>query len=82
MLRHSELCEAAILMIRRHGIGATIKAGFRAASLTDNGDAGAAAIWVDIIAEINRIRAALRDHYSDLPFDPPAAGPEVGNRVA
>ncbi|MDE1902360.1 MAG: hypothetical protein KGI46_00725 [Alphaproteobacteria bacterium] len=82
MLRHSELREAAQLMIRRHGTGASIKAGFRAASLMESGDAGAAAIWVDIISEINRIRAELRDHYSGLPLDPPIAGPEIGSQVA
>ncbi|HYL47978.1 MAG TPA: hypothetical protein VET84_01305 [Stellaceae bacterium] len=82
MLRHSELREAALLMIRRHGAGATIKAGFRAASLMDSGDAGAAAIWVDIISEINRIRAELRSVYTDLPLDPPIAEPEAGSRVA
>ncbi len=82
MLRHSELRQAAQLMIRRHGTGATIKAGFRAASLMDSGDAGAAAIWVDIISEINRIRAELRDHYSGLPLDPPTAEPGIGSRVA
>ena len=82
MLRHSELREAALLMIRRHGTGAAIKAGFRAASLMDSGDAGAAAIWVDIISEINRIRAELRELYSGLPLDPPVAEPEIGSRVA
>lgn len=82
MLRHSELCEAALLMIRRHGTGATIKAGFRAASLMDSGDAGAAAIWIDIISEINRIRAELRHVYTDLPLDPSLAQPEAGSRVA
>jgi len=82
MLRHSELREAALLMIRRHGTGATIKAGFRAASLMDSGDAGAAAIWVDIISEINRIRAELRSVYTGLPLDPPIVEPEADSRVA
>ena len=82
MLRDSELRQAAQLMIRRHGAGATIKAGFRAASLMDSGDSGAAAIWVEIISEINRIRAELRSAYTGLPLDPPVAEREAGSRVA
>ena len=82
MLRHSELREAAQLMIRRYGTGATIKAGFRAASLMESGDAGAAAISGDIISEMNRIRAELRDYYSGLPLDPPIAETNIGSQVA
>lgn len=82
MLRPLELRHAAQLMIRRHGTGAAVKAGFRAASLMDSGDAGAAAIWIDIITEINRIRAEARDAYVALPIDPPAAAGEADDRVA
>ncbi|MDE2228451.1 MAG: hypothetical protein KGL11_05350 [Alphaproteobacteria bacterium] len=82
MLRDFELRQAALLMIRRHGTAAAVKAGFRAASLMDNGDTGAAAIWVEIINEINRIRAGERTAYSTLSIDPPAAAPDTDGRVA
>jgi hypothetical protein len=82
MPRPLELRQAAQLMIRRHGIGAAVKAGFRAATLMDSGDAGAAAIWIDIITEINRIRAEERDAYVALPLDPPAIASEFDDRVA
>ena len=68
-------------MIRRHGTAATVKAGFRAASLMDSGDTGAAAIWVEIVSEINRIRADERRAYGALPLDPPAER-DVDDRVA
>ncbi len=82
MLHQSEIRQAALLMIRRHGTAAAIKAGFRAAALMDSGDAGAAAIWIDIITEINHIRAEDRSAYVVLPLDPPMAEPEANDRVA
>jgi len=82
MLHQTEIRQAALLMIRRHRTAAAIKAGFRAAALMDSGDAGAAAIWIDIITEINRIRAEDRSAYVVLSLDPPMAEPEADDRVA
>ncbi|HUC63474.1 MAG TPA: hypothetical protein VMF53_16120, partial [Alphaproteobacteria bacterium] len=60
---------AALLMIRRHGKAAAVKAGFRAAQLQEQGDLSAAAIWIDIINQINKIHAAERAAYN-LPVEP------------
>jgi len=82
MLHQSEIRQAALLMIRRHGTAAAIKAGFRAASLMESGDAGAAAIWIEIITEINHVRTEERSAYVMLPLDPLAAEPAADGRVA
>jgi hypothetical protein len=81
MIRDSELREAALLMIRRHGAGAAVKAGFRAASLQENGDLGAAAIWIDIINQINKIHAETRAAWN-LPVEPVPELPAKSEQVA
>ena len=63
MPRPTEILQAALLMIRRHGIGA-------------------AAIWIEIITEINRIRAEERSAYAALPLEAPPAGREIDDRIA
>jgi len=81
MIRDSELHEAALLMIRRHGTGAAVKAGFRAACLQENGDLGAAAIWIDIINQINKIHAEERAAYV-LPLEPAPDLPAAARQIA
>jgi hypothetical protein len=83
MLLDSEIRQAALLMLRRHGTSAAVRAGFRAGVLMESGEVGASEIWVQIIHAINQIRAEARAAYSALPVEAaPATLPEADFQVA
>jgi hypothetical protein len=83
MLLDSEIRQAALLMIRRHGTSAAVRAGFRASQLMELGEVGASEIWVRIIHAINQIRAEAREAYSALPVEgAPDQLPEADFQVA
>ena len=64
MLQQSEVREAALLMIRRRGTNAAVRATYRALGLQQEGDLEAAAIWQRVSNEITRIRAEERETYA------------------
>jgi hypothetical protein len=83
MLLDSEIRQAALLMLRRHGISAAVRAGFRAGVLMESGEVGASEIWVQIIQAINQIRAEARAAYGALPVEAvPDLLPEADFQVA
>jgi hypothetical protein len=83
MLLDSEIRQAAQLMLRRHGVSAAVRAGFRAGVLMESGQVGASEIWVQIIYAINQIRAEAREAYSALPVEAvPETLPEADSEVA
>jgi len=71
MLLDSEIRDAALLMIRRHGTSAAVRAGYRAGMLMEAGEFGASEIWVRIIQAINQLRAEAREAYGSLPLETP-----------
>jgi hypothetical protein len=83
MLRDSEIRDAALLMIRRHGTSAAVRAGYRAGMLMEAGEFGASEIWVRIIQAINQLRAEAREAFSTLPVEAaPEALPGEESQVA
>ncbi|HXP12343.1 MAG TPA: hypothetical protein VN795_01680 [Stellaceae bacterium] len=83
MLLDTEIRQAALLMLRRHGTSAAVRAGFRAGVLMEAGNPGASEIWVRIIHAINRIRAEAREAYSALPVESLSDQlPETDSQVA
>ena len=83
MLLDSEIRQAALLMLRRHGASAAVRAGFRAGTLMESGEVGAAEIWVRIIHAINQIRAEERAASGALPVESaPKASPKDDIQVA
>lgn len=83
MLLDTEIRQAALLMLRRHGTSAAVRAGFRAGALMESGNPGASEIWVRIIHAINQIRAEAREAYSALPVEAlPDQLPETDSQVA
>ncbi len=83
MLLDAEIRQAALLMLRRHGTSAAVRAGFRAGALMESGQAGASEIWVRIIHAINQIRAETREASSALPVEAaPDQLPETDSQVA
>ncbi|MGA2089606.1 MAG: hypothetical protein ABSG66_11895 [Stellaceae bacterium] len=83
MVLDSEIRQAALLMLRRHGTSAAVRAGFRAGVLMESGKVGASEIWVQIIHAINQIRAEAREAYSALPVEAaPDQLPETDSQVA
>ena len=83
MVLDSEIRQAALLMLRRHGTSAAVRAGFRAGVLMESGAIDASEIWVQIINAINQIRVETREAYSTLPVEAaPEALPEADSEVA
>ena len=83
MLLDSEIRQAALLMLRRHGTSAAVRAGFRAGQLMESGKVGASEIWVRIIHAINQIRAEAREASNALPVEAaPDQLPETDSQVA
>jgi hypothetical protein len=64
MLHHSDVREAALLMIRRRGTNAAVHATQRALLLQVEGESEAAGIWRLVANEITRIRVEEREAYA------------------